>query len=339
MITLKEIALITGVSVSTVSAVLNRTKSRISISKNTKKKVLKVGDELGYYPNIFARSLRTRVTGIVAVIVTDITDPYFSVIIDGTEKALEKNGYYFLLITAQNSPEKETQYLQKLRKSRVDGLLVMSAIMRFTDSMVHELSTSKIPIVLIARKPPHQDISSVEMDNVRGGFVATEHLITSGHRDIIHITTSYDRPDAEDRLSGYRQAMERHGLAKRCQVMRGGDTPESGYEMVTRILQKDKKPTAIFTFNDSSAFGAIKGLKNNGVRVPQDISVVGFDDISHSAYYSPSLTTIRQPSLKMGRLGAELLLKAVEKREARLGKHIVFSPELIVRESSSIKPE
>ena len=337
MTTLKDIARQVGVSMSTVSAVLNDKRSTVPISDKTRKRILKVADELNYYPNIFARSLRTRMTGIVAIIVTDIRDPYFDSIIDGAEQILEENGYYFILITARNSPSKEKLYLNKLHRSRVDGLLIMSAVIRFTNNMLRELSASKVPTVLVARKAPNQDINSVELDNFKGGFLATEHLISLGHSEIIHMTTSYKRIDAQARLNGYRKAMKKHGLEGKCRIVRSGDTPESGYETMAHVIRRGKRPTAIFAFNDQSAFGVIKASKNSGLRVPQDIAVVGFDDIPHSAHFCPSLTTIHQPSTEMGKTGAELLLKAVQKRDTSAGKHVVFSPELIVRESSMAK--
>ncbi len=337
MVILRDVAKKVGVSVATVSSVLNNRPSKVPISDETKKKVLKTVKELNYYPNIFARALRTKITGIVAVVVTDIKDPYFNAIVDGVEQILEENGYYFLLMSAHNSPRKEKLYLNKLRKSRVDGLLVLSGVMQFTNNMIRELSRSKIPIVLVAHRAPVLNISSVEVDNFKGGFLATEHLISLGHSDITHITTSYQRPDAQHRLNGYVSAMEKYGLANKCWIQKGGDTVESGYEAMTHVLQKDKRPTAVFAFNDRSAFGVIKALRNRELRVPQDVAVVGFDDITFAAHFCPPLTTMQQPSTEMGRRGAEFLLKAIKERDTGTGEHIVFPPKLIVRGSSVVR--
>ena len=339
MITLKDIAKKAGVSVTTVSGVLNNKPSKISISDETKEKVFRIAEGLNYYPNIFARSLRTKITGIIAVIVSDVRDPYFNAIIEGVEQILERKEYYFILISSRNSPARENLYLNKLRRTLVDGLLVLSGMIRFTDKMIEELVQSKVPIVFISHKSPHPSISSVELDNFKGGFLATEHLIKLGHSDILHLTTSRRRSDAQDRLDGYLSAMQKYGLRKMCWIQESSDNLKSGYKFMTHLLEKDRRPTAVFTFNDRSALGVIKATQNKGLRIPQDIAIVGFDDVPISTYSCPSLTTIRQPSTEMGRRGAELLLKVIKKCDTSAVKHIVFPPKLIVRESSVVKED
>jgi LacI family transcriptional regulator len=332
--TLKEVAKKAGVSITTASKILNDKPFQIPISEETKKKVLKVAEKLNYYPNIFARSLRTRKTGIVGVIVSDITDPYFGRIIDGIEKVLNESDYYFLLSSAQNSPRKEELYLSKLRKSRVDGLLILGGTQRFTDSEVKQLVKSGIPIVVVGRKSPHLDISSVTVDNFTGGFAATEHLIKLGHSDIVHITTRRLRVDGEERLNGYKSAMEKHGLKDKCRIEKGDITAESGYKAMTNILKKGKRPTAIFAFNDMSVLGVIRAIRDQGLCVPRDIAVVGFDDISIAARCDPPLTTVRQPRSKMGKVGAELLMRALSRKSKNsTGENVVLKPKLIIRKS------
>jgi len=336
--TLKEVAKKAGVSITTASKILNDKPFQIHISEETKKKVLEVAKELNYYPNIFARSLRTKKTGIVGVIVSDITDPYFGGIINGAEKILNENDYYFLLSSAQNSPQREELYLTKLRKSRVDGLLILGGTQRFTNNEVEQLVRSGIPIVVVGRSAPHPDICSVTVDNFTGGFLATEHLIKLGHQDIVHITTTEPRVDGEERLNGYKSAMEKHGLKNKCWIEKGDITAESGYKAMTNTLKKGKRPTAVFAFNDISALGVMRAIRNQGLRIPENIAVVGFDDIPIAAHFDPPLTTMRQPQEEMGRRGAELLIRAVREREKGAEReNIGLEAKLITRKSSGSK--
>jgi len=336
--TLKEVAKKAGVSITTASKILNDKPFQIHISEETKKKVLEVAKELNYYPNIFARSLRTKKTGIVGVIVSDITDPYFGGIINGAEKILNENDYYFLLSSAQNSPQREELYLTKLRKSRVDGLLILGGTQRFTNNEVEQLVRSGIPIVVVGRSAPHPDICSVTVDNFTGGFLATEHLIKLGHQDIVHITTTEPRVDGEERLNGYKSAMEKHGLKNKCWIEKGDITAESGYKAMTNTLKKGKRPTAVFAFNDISALGVMRAIRNQGLRIPENIAVVGFDDIPIAAHFDPPLTTMRQPQEEMGIRGAELLIRAIREREKGAEReNIGLEAKLITRKSSGSK--
>jgi len=333
--TLKKIAKKAGVSVATASRVLNDRPSQIRISEETKKKVLKIATELDYHPNIFARSLRTRKTGIVGVIVSDITDPYFGGIIDGVEKVLNENDYYFLLSSAQNSPQKEELYLTRLRKSRVDGLLILGGALRFTNGEVKQLASSSIPIVVVGRKSPHPNISSVTVDNFTGGFLGTEHLIKLGHQDIVHIATVEPREDGKERLNGYRSAMEKYGIKDKCWIEKGDITAESGCKVMTRILKKAPTPTAVFTYNDMSALGVMRAIRDQELRIPENIAVVGFDDIPIAVHFDPALTTVRQPQEEMGRKGAKLLMRAIkENNKSNRRENIVLEAKLIIRKSS-----
>jgi len=332
--TLKEVARKAGISVTTASRILSNRPSQIPISEETKRKVLGVAKQLDYYPNIFARSLRTGKTGIVGVIVSDVTDSFFGGIIDGIEKVLNEYDYYFLLSSAQNSPQKEELYLTKLRKSRVDGLLILGATQRFTDNEVREVARGGIPIVLVGRESPHPSISAVTVDNFTGGFLATEHLIRLGHTKVVHITTRQPRVDGDQRLNGYESAMEKHGLKDKCWVEKGDITAESGYQVMTGILEEGKRPTAVFPFNDMSTLGVIRAIRDQGLRIPEDIAIIGFDDIPIACHFDPPLTTVRQPQEEMGRKGAELLMKVLDRNnKSYKSESVVFKPRLIIRES------
>ena len=333
--TLKEVAKKAGVSVTTASRILSNKPSPIPISEETRRRVLKVARRLDYLPNIFARSLRTGKTGIVGVIVSDITDSYYGGIIDGIERVLNENDYYFLLSSTQNSPQKEELYLTRLRKSRVDGLLILGATQRFTDNEVRELARSGIPIVLVGRESPHPSVSAVTVDNFTGGFLATEHLIKLGHTEVVHITTRQPRIDGEQRLNGYESAMEKYGLKDRRRVEKGDITAESGYQVMAGILRRGKRPTAVFPFNDRSALGVMMAIRDQGLRIPEDIAIVGFDDIPIARHFDPPLTTVRQPQEEMGRKGAELLMKVLrENEDVEKRENIILEAKLVVRKSS-----
>lgn len=337
MITIRDVAKKAGVSVTTVSNVLANKSGKIPVSEKTKSKIMRVVEKVDYHPNIYARYLRTKSTGIVAVMVTDIKDYFFNTMIDEIEQVLEKNGYYFILISAQNSPQKEKLYLNKVRKTRVDGLLVLSGTVDISDNMIRELSRDKMPMVLIARRDTYQSISSVDTDELMGGFLATEHLISLGHRNIMHITTFCPRVDAEDRLKGYTRAMQKHGLRKKCWIEKGILAMEGGYKTMTNVLRRGKNPTAIFTFNDRMAFGAMNAIRDEGLEIPEDIAVVGFDDIPFATYSYPSLTTIRQPISEMGKRGVQLLLGDIKGDRSKKNQHVVLESELIIRKSSGSK--
>ncbi len=337
MTTIKDVAKKAGVSVTTVSNVLANKSGKISVSEKTKSRIIRAVEELDYHPNIYARYLRTKSTGIVAVMVTDIKDYFFNTMIDEIEQVLEKNEYYLILISAQNSPQKEKLYLDKVRKTRVDGLLVLSGTVDISDNMIQELSQDNMPMVLIARRDTYQSISSVDTDESVGGFLATEHLIDLGHRDIMHITPPCPRLDAEDRLRGYRRAMQKHGLGIKCWIEKGVETMEGGYETMTNVLDRGKNPTAVFAFNDRMAFGVMNAIRDKGLEIPEDIAVVGFDDIPFAVYSYPSLTTVRQPIAEMGKRGVELLLGDIKEEGSKKRQHVVLESELIIRKSSGLK--
>jgi LacI family repressor for deo operon, udp, cdd, tsx, nupC, and nupG len=331
--TLKEVAARAGVSTATASRILNKKQTRVPVSKETAQKVLAAAASLGYYPDTAAQSLRTRETHTVGVIVMDITDPYFAGLLDAVEKILNRSEYHFLLSSAQNSLQEEQFYLSVLRRSRVDGLLILGGTQRFTEAEIDQLVASRVPIVVVGRVAPSPLISSVSIDNLSSAQKATSHLVELGCRRIVHFSTEQWRADAERRREGYERALAEAGGT--AWVEKGSITEESGYRLMDRVLGSGARPDGLFAYNDRLAIGAMRAAREHGLRVPEDIAVVGFDDIPFALYVEPSLTTVRQPVAEMGRLGAELLLQGIRNREAsRAGEHREVDTELIIRKST-----
>lgn len=335
MATLKDVAERAGVSTATASRVLNRKQTRVPVSTETAQRVVSAAASLGYYPNPAAQSLRTRETHTVGVIVMDITDPYFAGLLDSVEKSLNRSDYHFLLSSAQNSLQEEEFYVSVLRRSRVDGLLILGGTQRFTEGEIEQLVASRVPIVVVGRAAPSPIIGSVSIDNVGSGRAATMHLLENGRRRILHVTTEQWRADAEERRQGYEEALAAAGLGAAAWVEKGSITEESGYRLMSHVLAAGRPPDGLFAYNDRLAVGAMRAAREHGLHVPGDLAVVGFDDIPLAMYVEPPLTTIRQPLAEMGRLGAEMLLQGIRRRGAAAeGEHREVATELVVRRST-----
>ena len=338
MTTLKDVAMKAGVSTATASIVLNDRQSKIAISKQTKKRVLEAVDELDYVPNVFARSLRTKKTGIMGVIVSDIKDPYYAGIIEGIEKVLNENGYNFFLSTTENSLRKEELYLDRLHKVYAEGFLIVGGIQSpFAGGQENQLEKEQVPMVVIGRSASRSGVTSVSVDNFAGAFKAAEHLIELGHRDILHISAYHIRVSGNERMNGYKSAMQQHGFKNKCWIEKAEITAQSGYKVMTRVLKKGRIPTAVLAYNDVCALGVMRAIKEHGLKIPEDIAVVGFDDIPIAAYFDPPLTTVRQPQQELGMRGAALLMNRVKMSEKRVeAQNIILDAQLIVRESSGV---
>jgi len=339
MATLKDIAQRAGVSISTVSKILNDVPTPIQVSDLTKQKVINIARDLRYYPNMFARSLRTNRTGIIGVVVSDIKDPFFSEIINGIERTFNENDYYFMLSSVENSLQKEEIYLSRFNKLNVDGILILGGAQRLTDNRVKNLLGCGVPIIVVGRASPHPVISSVTVENYNGGYKATECLINLGHRDIIHVTPSEKRADADERMNGYLRALNEHGLKSKSNIMKSGIDAESGYSTCMEIAEKCPEFSAIFTYNDMLALGCMRAIKDKGLRIPADVSIVGFDDIPIARVFDPPLTTIVQPREKMGVRAAELLLKLLKEDGGNgdVGENIIFPTEIVIRNTTGKK--
>jgi DNA-binding LacI/PurR family transcriptional regulator len=326
---IKDIAKIANVSSSTVSRALQNSKL---ISRRTAERIQDIAKQSGYRASAIARGLVTQRTQTIGVVVTTIADPFVSEVVDGIEEYGNDHGYSVFLANSNADPERETKVVHSFSERRVEGVVVTSS--RVGALYRPLLSEMRIPIVLVNNQHPGEFVNSVLIENVKGSADVTNHLIQLGHRRIAYIGDRYGYQSDMERSSGYREAMERAGLPFLPELVVHGDGKcEGGMTGVEILLKLPKPPTAIFCYNDMTALGALRQLHLRKVRVPEDISIIGFDDLFIASYTQPPLTTVRQPRRLMGRLAMESLLKLISGEET--ASMIKVPAELIVRESTA----
>lgn len=336
MVTRDDVAKQAGVSPSTVSYVINN--GPRSVSEATKQKVLQTIQDLGYRPNAVARNLRRQRTSSLGLIIPDIINPYFAQVAQGIEAVAFERDYTVVFCHTKYSIEQELKYLDHLYEERAAGVLWVPATGEIEPAQ--RLMDYGLPTVLIDRVLDGIEFPAVVADNYRGGYIATEHLLSLGHRRIGCIARPVLLSHSRERVRGYQSALEEAGIAfDERLVAAGGYRLENGYEAIQSLLSLDDPPTAVFTYNDIMAIGAIRALRERGMDVPQDFSVVGFDDIPDAAYTCPALTTVRQAKYEMGAKGIELLLKIVdgEIADPQAKEHV--DVELVIRESTGPAPK
>lgn len=331
--TLEEVAQLAGVSRSTVSRVVN---DHPNVRTATKERVWEAIRESGYRPNVVARSLVTNRTQIIGVIIPEVvtkvfTEPFFSLLLRGATEACNASHYHLLLSLFIDPDGQESDCERVLYSGYLDGVLVASSLQN--DPLIPTILRSRVPLVSIGRYSDRQ-AHYVDSDNVGGARVAVEHLIRLGHRRIATITGRLGMGAGQDRLKGYRQALLAYGLPVEDELIAEGDCSEhSGMAAMQHLLSAS--PTAVFAASDLMAIGALKVLRAAGLQVPQDVALVGFDDIPVASVIDPALTTVRQPIERMGSVAAELLLDLLKApSNSRGGVHRIILPtELVIRAS------
>lgn len=326
--TIRDVAELAEVHPSTVSRVIN---SDSRISERTKNKVLLIIKKLGYTPNAIARGLKTKRTFTLGMLIPDITNPFFAEIARGVEDAANKNNFNVILCNTDDKLKKERTYLEILREKRVDGLILGTAHIR--DQSILELEKKKFPYILISRNVERLNKNCIIIDDLAGGMMATEYLIKLGHHRIAHISGPLKTRSGLNRLKGYQLALKKHKIEYNDELVGEGDFRiNGGYQVMKRFLKLPDQPTAIFAANDLLALGAMQAIQKKNFYIPEDFSIIGFNDIELASFVYPSLTTIRQPILEMGNLAVKMLLKIIIDGEFNQGK-IVLKPKLIIRES------
>jgi LacI family transcriptional regulator len=327
-VTIMDVAQEAGVSYATVSRVVN---NKGYIKPETRERVMRAVTRLGYVVNQQARSLASGRSQVVGLLVPGLETAYIGEIIRGIDEELAGASYDLMLYTAHRRRTRESAYVATLTQGMADGLLLV--LPRDPGAYLETLRRRGFPYVLIDHQGIDDAGPAVGATNRQGGYDATNHLIELGHRRIGFITGSLDLGCSNDRLAGYHAALSEFGLSTDPQLVREGDfTQPAGYRAARELLTLPVPPSAIFASNDLMAFGVMEAARVRGLRIPEDISIIGFDDIPQAIHVHPPLTTIRQPLEQMGRLAARMLLRQIDDRR-QLAERMDLPTELIVRES------
>lgn len=328
MVVMKDVAEAAGVSTATVSRVLNKS---ADVDPALVLRVMSAVERLKYKPNLTARGLRTQLTPVIALIISDIENPFFTSVCRGVEDVASSAGYSVMLCNADGDLAKEQEYISMLSSQNVSGVIISPASYDSTD--VTPLAERGINILTIDRELPIE-CDAVRINNQLGSRIATQHLLSSGARRVACITGPRFATTARDRLAGYVEALEAAGLAVDPELLLYADfKDEGGYHAVSLLLEMQDPPDAIFVTNNRMTTGALHALKEFDISIPDEVSLVGFDDLPWADIVSPGVTTVRQPTYEMGTAAARRLIERLEGDDSA-PQTIVFDPELIVRASS-----
>lgn len=329
MATMKDVARLAGVSTSTVSHVVNNTRF---VSDEIRERILKAVADLNYSPSALARSLKLNQTRTLGMMVTTSNNPFFAEVVAGVERICYQRGYTLVLCNTEGDPERLSHNLEVLLQKRIDGLLLMCTEARSASAEVFGRHPA-VPIVVMDWGPLNTIADRIQDNSALGGYLATRHLIEQGHSRIGLITGPLDKLPAQSRQQGYRQALEEADIPFRAEYVVEGDFEfTGGISGMHQLLALAEPPSAVFAGNDVSAVGVYQALYRAGLRVPQDISVVGYDDIELSRYLTPPLTTIHQPQAELCRQAVDTLLERIQGADDA-PRLITLEPTLIARES------
>lgn len=330
MATIKDVAKLAGVSTTTVSHVINQTRF---VAEDTRKAVLEAVQVLNYSPSAVARSLKVNTTKSIGMIITTSEAPYFAEIVLAVERHCYEQGYSLFLCNTQNDTVKIQNHLDMLVKKRVDGVLVMCS--EYTKDSLELFADINLPMVVMDWGRQNEKSDRIVDNSFQGGYLATKHLIENGHTAIGVIAGHLNKTISKARFEGFEKAMKEANLPIREEWIFEGDfEPEDGFEQMNNLLRLADLPTAVFCFSDTIALGAISALSERGKFVPQDMSIIGYDDIHSSRFYSPPLTTIHQSKSRLGVKALELLLARISHHEQPYQPQTLeFFPELVVRSS------
>lgn len=328
-LSIKDIARIAQVSHSTVSRALQG--SRL-VNPQTAASIRQIAVESGYRASAVARGLVTQKTRTVGVVVTTIADPFVGEVVSGIEEVANDQGYSVFLANSNADPEREQKVVQSFAERRVDGIVITAS--RVGALYAPMLSEMRVPVVLVNNRYPGAQVHSVLIQNVQASRLAVEHLLELGHRRIAYLGDRRGHEADRDRLAGYRQALEQAGIPFAPElVVKAESSPEGSGLALEQLLSLPLPPTAVFCYNDMAALGGLRAIHRHGLRVPEDISLVGFDDLPMASYCQPPLTTVRQPMRRMGVLAMESLVRLMAGQPS--ADIIEVPAELVVRESTA----
>lgn len=335
-ITIYDIAKEANVSVATVSRVLNDT---APVKGSTRAVIEDIIKKYNFQPNGMARSLLKKETGIIGVIVPDLTNPFFPEVLEGAEQEAQQSGYTFLLSNTFGDYRKESEYLSIMREKRVDGTIFLGGRINLKQCEAHLVEelvqyASAIPTVLVNGGLRNTDLVRVTADESAGTALAVQHLIQLGHREIGFIGGESHMTTTSIKLRAFRKCLKEAGLDIRNEwILPDSFSIDSGKRQMMKLLEMKEQPTAVFCVNDYTAIGAIKAAAEMGLTIPDDMSVVGFDDIPLAHHFIPELTTVSQQAGDLGRTAVQVLKAMMNDQKVK--KHTLLEPQLIVRQSSS----
>jgi DNA-binding LacI/PurR family transcriptional regulator len=339
--TLSDVAAKVGVAPMTVSRVINGSGY---VSEETREKVLQAAKKMNYRRNGLARNLKRQKTETVGLVIGDISNPFSTELANAVRETLSLKGFNLFICISEHSAKEDIAAFEALVDHNVDGLIIATRSNTEGDDRLVGIADSGVPMVVVGRDFTHGSVDSISADNLSGGFDATQHLIDLGHKRIGFIGASFENRTRLKRLQGYVAALTKNKISidERLITGRKGTTADApgysteaiGYEGMKRLLSLPKRPTAVFARNDFTAVGAISAAKEAGLRIPQDIAVVGFDDTPLALHTTPPLTTVRQPMKRQGQIAAEMLLRRISGDGEVETEHQILDCELIIREST-----
>lgn len=334
MATVRDVARRAGVSVSTVSHVLNQTRF---VSDDLRERVLAAMRDLDYEPNAVARMLSLRRSNALGLIVSDIRNPFFASVARGVEDVAQEHGYTVVLCNSDEDLTKETACLRALQTRQVDGVLLASA--GVADEYLTRLAQAGYPVVLVDRKLPDLDLPSVVLDNEGAAYRAVQHLVECGYRRIGMLSGRPSISTTTERIAGYQRALREAGLmVDDALVVSGESTREGGARATLELLDLDPPPDAIFSGNNLMSIGALEAIASRRLLVPDDVALVGFDDVPWSDAFRPHLTTVAQPTYELGRQAALMLVDLLRSPGVSALRRVVLDGTLVIRESASPRP-
>jgi DNA-binding LacI/PurR family transcriptional regulator len=335
-VTIKDIAQEARVNPSVVSRVLNEDKT-LSVRDETKERVWKAVAKMKYRPNPMAQSLRTKKTKFIAVVISSFTEQYYAEILEGVHRSAEAGGYIIGVFSTEKDKKKGSECIESIYDYGMDGAVLASSFIE--ESTLKDIKYTNIPMVLLRRSSKDFGTLGILADELMGSFLAMQHLFDLGHERIAHISGLLFSRSGLKRLEGYRKALYERDIPYRAEYVQESDeSKQSGYDAMMRLIDLDEPPTAVFTFNDSVALGALNAIQDKGFHVPEDFSVIGYDNTLIAEHCYPKLTTIDGRMTYIGEMAVKMLIQAIEldnkDSDKSMEKDIVVEPFLVIRETT-----
>jgi len=333
MANIKEIAQAANVSTATVSHVINNTRY---VTEEVRLQVLEAMENLNYRPSAVARGLRTKRTNTLALIIPDITNPYFADFTRGFQDAADEKGFLVVLCNTDRLLDREMRFLDTMWQQRVEGIVLNPS--KVTAKDLTNFVEAKIPVVMIGSQVEQNDFDHIMIDNIRGGFDAVQYLCSLGHNRIGLVCGLRTASSALQRYQGYLQALSNNNISFDEQLVAEGEiTFDGGYQCIHQLLLLSNPPTAVFAISDIMALGAKTAIEDAGLQIPADISLIGFDDIPEVSRTKPTLSTIAQPKYQMGQVAADVLFDQINNNNMLPRRKIILEHTLVVRESTGVR--